>query len=94
MSNNTADILLVQWDLVCDHQYIPTLFTTVLMAGVLVGAFTFGLLADTLGRKMVFYPVVALMMVSQFSIAFAPSWQVFAVIRFISGSLVGKFSLI
>ena len=57
--------------------------------GVLVGAVITGQLADLLGRKRVLYCEYFLLILLWFSSAFAPSWQLYAALRFFVGALVG-----
>ena len=78
-----------QWDLVCDRDYIRTWIMTSQMAGVLVGAFVTGQLADTLGRRKVFFMVYTLLLVSGFISSFANSWQLYAAIKFLVGAFFG-----
>lgn len=44
--------LKLQWDLVCDKDYVSDLITTLQGVGLLVGAAVFGQMSDTLGRKV------------------------------------------
>lgn len=46
-------LLLFQFELVCDLDYVSDTITSVQMAGVLVGSILFGQLSDSFGRKKV-----------------------------------------
>ena len=46
---------LLQWNLVCDLDYVSDLVNTVQGVGLLVGAGLFGQLSDLLGRKLGFF---------------------------------------
>jgi MFS family permease len=59
------------------------------MVGVLFGAVITGQLADIVGRKKVLFVEYAVLIVFWFSTAFAPTWQVYAALRFLVGGLVG-----
>lgn len=78
-----------QWSLVCMKKSIPSLITTIQMCGVFVGAFITGQLADMFGRKKVLFAEYALLLLFSLISAFMPSWQLYAVFRFIIGGLVG-----
>ena len=85
-----CNAFLSQWDLVCERQYVPTIITTCLMAGVALGAAVMGQLADTYGRRHVFIIGGTLAMLGEAAQALAPTWQVFALVRFFTGFFAGK----
>lgn len=59
------------------------------MMGVLVGAMLTGQLADLVGRRKVLFLEYAILLIFWFASAFSPSWQVYAVLRFFIGALIG-----
>ncbi|XP_064651393.1 organic cation transporter protein-like isoform X2 [Lineus longissimus] len=81
--------IVTEWDLVCDKSYVAPLTSSLLMAGVLVGAFSCGQIADMFGRKKIIITVCAMQMLCQISIGFANPWQVYAALRFLTGFFVG-----
>ncbi|OWF37778.1 organic cation transporter protein-like [Mizuhopecten yessoensis] len=81
--------IVSEWQLVCDRKNLTKIITTIQMCGVLLGALITGQLADIFGRRKVLYLTYIFMLVVSLSSAFAPSWQVFAVLRFFIGGSVG-----
>ncbi|XP_046581229.1 solute carrier family 22 member 4-like [Haliotis rubra] len=79
-----------EWDFVCDRAGIRLFITSVQMGGVLVGALLSGQSADVIGRKKTFY--IALLLHGGFNLvaAFSVSWQMFIVLRFLIGAMVGS----
>lgn len=59
------------------------------MAGVLLGALIAGQVADIFGRKRVLFGCYTLLIVFWLCTAFAPSWEVYAALRFVVGGLIG-----
>ena len=43
--------IILQWDLVCDMDYVSDLVTTLQGVGLLIGAAVFGQMSDLQGRK-------------------------------------------
>ncbi|CAH1796783.1 unnamed protein product [Owenia fusiformis] len=78
-----------EWGLICNQDYVSDLITTVQMVGVLVGACITGQLADTFGRRKIFYIIYALLLGVGFASSFANSWQLYAACRFFVGGLIG-----
>ncbi|XP_046581228.1 solute carrier family 22 member 5-like [Haliotis rubra] len=87
MEKNTV---VNEWDFVCDRAGIRLFITSVQMGGVLVGALLSGQSADVIGRKKTFY--IALLLHGGFNLvaAFSVSWQMFIVLRFLIGAMVGS----
>ena len=78
-----------QWNLMCGLDFVPSLITTVQMVGVLLGACIIGQLADTYGRRHIFYAVYTLMLVSGLVSAFSSCWQMYLAFRFLIGTFFG-----
>ncbi|BFZ01342.1 hypothetical protein BsWGS_04381 [Bradybaena similaris] len=81
--------IVSEWRLICKDSYVKELITSIQMAGVLCGALITGQLADIFGRKKVLFVEYALLIIFWFSEAFAPTWEIYAALRFLVGGLVG-----
>lgn len=81
--------IVSEWNLVCDLDFVKPLVMTLQMVGVLVGAVVVGQLADTYGRRNVYFVVYASLLVVFFGSAFANSWQIYAACRTVIGALIG-----
>ncbi|TNM94693.1 hypothetical protein fugu_017452 [Takifugu bimaculatus] len=88
--------IVMDWDLVCDREWLAKLCQPTFMAGVLIGAVVFGDLADRIGRVKIMRFSSLCQFVLGVSIAFSGSYYVFMVLRFLlamvsSGYLVVVF---
>ncbi|XP_046568840.1 organic cation transporter protein-like [Haliotis rubra] len=83
-----------EWDLICERSLFRPLITSIQMGGVLIGAFFGGQSADVLGRKWTFY--ISLVLHAGFNLvaAFSTSWQMFAAMRFLIGSMIGSLLVV
>jgi len=79
--------MYVQWDLVCDREYLKDLSQTILVIGVIFGAIVFTSLSDHLGRKPVFLFTQWALVIVGVANAFVPNYHVFLVLRFCTGAL-------
>jgi len=77
----------VQWDLVCDREYLKDLSQTILVVGVIFGAMVFTSLSDHLGRKPVFLFTQWALAVVGVANAFVPNYHAFLALRFCTGAL-------
>ena len=59
------------------------------LAGAVVGALIFGWLTDLLGRRKLFFITLGLYLLATAATAFAPSFWVFALFRFLTGCGIG-----
>ncbi|MEJ0040028.1 MAG: MFS transporter [Gammaproteobacteria bacterium] len=59
------------------------------LAGAVIGALVFGWLTDLLGRRKLFFITLGLYLVATAATAFAPSFGVFALFRFLTGCGIG-----
>lgn len=84
--NPDANTVVSEWRLLCNRKWIPSIIISIQMSGMLVGAVTSGMLADTLGRKRIFIGIIYFSVVLNVIGYFCTSWQMFAVIRFFVGS--------
>ena len=77
----------VQWDLVCDREYLKDLSQTILVVGVIFGAMVFTSLSDHLGRKPVFLFTQWALAVVGVANAFVANYHAFLALRFCTGAL-------
>ncbi|XP_044227960.1 solute carrier family 22 member 7-like isoform X1 [Thunnus albacares] len=77
--------LATEWDLVCDRKSLTKTTGTIFFSGVMMGAIAFGFLCDKYGRKNTLLASYIMAMVFGFSSAFANSYILFAVLRFLTG---------
>ncbi|EYB91676.1 hypothetical protein Y032_0203g1831 [Ancylostoma ceylanicum] len=80
--------MVEEFDLYCDRAYDATLAATIQFLGVLFGTVTYGHLGDHFGRRPTSFFGIFVGIIAGISTGFAPSWQVFAVMRFICGTSV------
>lgn len=84
---------IIQWDLLCNKEYVSSLITSIQMVGLFFGATMFGQLGDTFGRKRMLYLNYTLFLLFHFLSAFANSWQLYSVCRFFVGVFYAGKSL-
>ncbi|XP_056251860.1 solute carrier family 22 member 7-like [Seriola aureovittata] len=77
--------LATEWDLVCDRKSLTKTTGTIFFLGVMMGAIAFGFLCDKYGRKTTLLASYIMVIVFGFSSAFANSYVLFAVLRFLTG---------
>ncbi|PVD37125.1 hypothetical protein C0Q70_04120 [Pomacea canaliculata] len=80
-----------EWSLVCDLSYVKPMMTSLQMAGVLVGALLGGQMSDSLGRRLTVYATSLTHTVCCVVAAFSVSWQMFAVMRTLTGVTLGVY---
>ena len=80
-------MLFLQWDLVCDRNYLVETSQSVFNFGVMVGAIVFTSLADCIGRKPVHLGCQYLMFCISLIIVFTPNYITFVVLRFLHGAV-------
>ncbi|KAL6725170.1 hypothetical protein Aduo_007244 [Ancylostoma duodenale] len=80
--------MVEEYNLYCDKAYDATLAATIQFLGVLFGTVTYGHLGDHFGRRPTSFFGIFVGILAGISTGFAPSWQVFAVMRFICGTSV------
>ena len=83
-----------QWDLVCGNSWVRPAVTAAQMGGVLVGAFVGGQSADTIGRRYTLYGSVLIHGIANVVAAYSVTWQMFAVLRFVLGFMIGSILVV
>ncbi|KAM3606834.1 uncharacterized protein V6R79_024146 [Siganus canaliculatus] len=82
--------LATEWDLVCDKKHLTKTTSSIFFFGVMIGAFAFGYLCDKYGRRPTLLVSYVMATVFGFATAFANSFALFAVLRFLTGfGLIG-----
>ncbi|KAE8281020.1 Solute carrier family 22 member 7 Organic anion transporter 2 [Larimichthys crocea] len=84
-NSSFTSTLATEWDLVCDRKSLTKTTSTIFFFGVMIGAIVFGFLCDKYGRKNTLLASYIMAIVFGFSSAFANSFILFAVLRFLTG---------
>ncbi|XP_072049785.1 organic cation transporter protein-like [Amphiura filiformis] len=77
--------IVSEFDLVCDQRLLKDTATTVLMTGLLIGAYPMGHLCDRFGRKLMAFLSILLYGASGIGLAFAHNYYMFVVMWFLMG---------
>ncbi|XP_037118116.1 solute carrier family 22 member 7-like [Syngnathus acus] len=77
--------LATQWDLVCDKKSRSQSTASIFFIGVMFGSVTFGSLSDRFGRRIMLLTSYLSGMLFALASAFATSFLMFAVLRFLTG---------
>ncbi|XP_028653432.1 solute carrier family 22 member 16 isoform X2 [Erpetoichthys calabaricus] len=88
--------IVMDWDLVCDNEWLAKLTQPTFMLGVLIGALIFGDVADRVGRRPMLIFTSVCQYVLGICVAFSFNYYIFIVLRFLlamvcSGYLVVVF---
>ncbi|XP_058383350.1 solute carrier family 22 member 12 isoform X1 [Diceros bicornis minor] len=75
--------IVAEWDLVCDSQALRPIAQSIYLAGILVGAAVCGQASDRLGRRLVLTWSYLQMAVWGTAVAFAPTFPVYCLFRFL-----------
>ncbi|KAK7476393.1 hypothetical protein BaRGS_00032393, partial [Batillaria attramentaria] len=86
--------VVTQWGLVCERRIYRSHARMILMAGLLVGAISTGIIADIIGRKKALMAMVAMMAASSIAVSWAPSFVVYVILRFITGFTISGLFLV
>ncbi|KAK3764946.1 hypothetical protein RRG08_045748 [Elysia crispata] len=78
---------VAEWDLVCEKSALPEVSQTVLVSGMLVGAFLFAFLSDRFGRRPVFVVCHVLYFAIAIVTALMPNYASFVCMRFLQGAV-------
>ncbi|XP_035028775.1 solute carrier family 22 member 7-like [Hippoglossus stenolepis] len=77
--------LATEWDLVCDSKSLTKTTSTIFFVGVMMGAIATGYLCDKYGRRNILLASYIMSLVFSYASAFANSYVMFAVLRFLTG---------
>nr|XP_020462348.1 solute carrier family 22 member 7-like [Monopterus albus] len=77
--------LATEWDFVCDRKSLTNTTSTIFFLGVMLGGIAFGYLCDKYGRKNTLLASYIIAITFGFASAFANSYILFAVLRFLTG---------
>ncbi|XP_055954325.1 organic cation transporter protein-like isoform X1 [Patella vulgata] len=80
------DTFITEQNMICDDASFRAHANMINMAGLLVGAFGFGILSDVIGRKFGMLASVSLHIVGSIATAFSPNFTVFVICRFFTGA--------
>ncbi|XP_020938533.1 solute carrier family 22 member 12 isoform X2 [Sus scrofa] len=75
--------IVMEWDLVCDSQALKPMAQSIYLAGILVGAAVCGQASDRFGRRLVLTWSYLQMAASGTAAAFAPTFPVYCLFRFL-----------
>ncbi|XP_064619913.1 organic cation transporter protein-like [Lineus longissimus] len=79
--------IVMEWELVCEREYMKDMTQTFFVLGVMAGAMVFTTLSDNFGRKPVFIGVNWAMVIIGTIQVFINDYYVFTFFRFLTGAL-------
>ncbi|GFO02065.1 solute carrier family 22 member 21 [Plakobranchus ocellatus] len=78
-----------EWHLVCDRRWLKATITSIQLAGVIPGSILGGLSGDYIGRRYTAYGSLLLHVILNVISAYSVTWQMFVVMRFLLGAIMG-----
>lgn len=87
--------IVIEWDLVCDREWLPSISSSLYMLGMVPGFWMGGFLADSRGRRPTALWFLLFQIITGFLCSFAPNFVFYAVCRFFLGFLtVGRSNVL
>ncbi|XP_067642384.1 organic cation transporter protein-like [Eurosta solidaginis] len=81
--------VIMEWDLVCDREWLDKLGQTLVMLGIMLGNMIMGLLADKWGRRPMFVFSCVLQLIAGCLVSASPWLWFFLLMRFLDGYATG-----
>lgn len=85
---------VVEWDMVCDKNWLKATSDSLFMVGVLLGSMIFGHLSDSIGRKPVFFASLVIQVIFGVIAAIAPDFYTYTVARMVVGATTSGVFLV
>ncbi|KAM8971474.1 solute carrier family 22 member 20-like isoform 2-T2 [Sarcophilus harrisii] len=85
--------IVIEWDLVCGRKPLKPLIQTIFMGGQQVGSVFFSILSDRFGRRTVLRWSSLLATIIGTCVAFAPTFNSYAVLIFFIGAVIAGINL-
>ena len=80
--------VIVDFDIYCESSWLIYMTSSIFYLGKLVGAFVFGWMADTYGRKRILFPTLALALLTELAAIVTPNLWLFLMFRFFCGMFI------
>lgn len=85
---------VIDWNLVCDRNWLRALSDSLFMVGVMLGSIIFGHLSDKIGRKPVFFASLVLQLIFGIGAGIAPEYITYTIARIVVGATTSGVFLV